>query len=197
MSPPLRSGGRRSGSTEDRCKTEPSPAGRDGARPLQGAAGCGHPALRKMGERHAGVVVPYGGNAGGARRRADVGIGPYGCGMGRVRGRTHGSAPTQRGRHSGSTGDRCETESSPVGRGGARPLQGAAAGCGHPALRGQHGAHSANGPPGSSAPTEAMRAVPSGGAAGCEFCRKGGPGAGWVFREILRFSPCIFHFDCL
>ena len=70
MGPPLRSGGRRSGSTGDRCKTEPSPAGRDGARPLQGAAaGCGHPALRKMGGRHAGSSCPTGQCRRGAAKR--------------------------------------------------------------------------------------------------------------------------------
>ena len=50
-----------------------SPAGRGGARPLQGERS----RLMRPGRR--GVVTPpYGCNAGGAKQRADVGIGPYG-----------------------------------------------------------------------------------------------------------------------
>ena len=51
-------------------ETDLAPAERDGARPLQGA-GAG---LRRRGE----VTPPYGSNTGGAKERADVGIGPYG-----------------------------------------------------------------------------------------------------------------------
>ena len=47
----------------------PFPAGRDGARPLQGS---GAKRVRR------GVVTPpYGCNTGSAKQRADVGIGPY------------------------------------------------------------------------------------------------------------------------
>ena len=51
-------------------ETDLAPAERDGARPLQGA-GAG---LRRRGE----VTPPYGSNTGGAKQRADVGLGPYG-----------------------------------------------------------------------------------------------------------------------
>ena len=67
----------------------PPPAGRDGARPLQGARsravyggvrlGCGFRQPNSETEFGASVMVtpPYGCNAGGSQRKADVGIGPY------------------------------------------------------------------------------------------------------------------------
>ena len=104
-------------------KTNISPTGRDGARPLQGERsravyggvrlGCGFRQPNSETEFGASVMVtpPYGCNAGGSQRRADVGIGPYGKertphqppglaaqsgasaarmgGMGRERGRDH------------------------------------------------------------------------------------------------------------
>ena len=70
-------------------KTNISPTGRDGARPLQGERsravyggvrlGCGFRQPNSETEFGASVMVtpPYGCNAGGSQRRADVGIGPY------------------------------------------------------------------------------------------------------------------------
>ena len=58
IGPPLRGYRKRSGTNGNCPETMPCPAGRDGARPLQGAEqacgggvrlGCGHPALRKQG----------------------------------------------------------------------------------------------------------------------------------------------------
>ena len=62
-------GGRRLGTNGNWCGTMPFPAGRDGARPLRGG--------ERRRSRRGVVTPPYGCNAGGAKRRADVGIGPY------------------------------------------------------------------------------------------------------------------------
>ena len=62
-------GGERLGTNGNWCGTMPFPAGRDGARPLRGG--------ERRRSRRGVVTPPYGCNAGGAKRRADVGIGPY------------------------------------------------------------------------------------------------------------------------
>ena len=48
-----------------------------------------------------------------------------------------------------------------------------------------------SGTPGSSCPTGAMQVGRGKEAAGCEFCRKGGAGAGWVFAKFSAF-PLAF-----
>ena len=65
-------GGERSEVNGNWYETTPCPAGRGGARPLQGERS------RRVCPGRRGVVTPpYGSNTGGAQRRADVGIGPY------------------------------------------------------------------------------------------------------------------------
>ena len=67
IGPPLRGVGRRSEPTEIGAGRKPSPTGRDGARPLPGSRS------RAVRPGRRGVVTPpYGSNAGGAQRRADV-----------------------------------------------------------------------------------------------------------------------------
>ena len=84
IGPPLRGVGRCSGTNGNWRETMPFPAGRDGARPLQGERsragyggvrlGCGFRQPNSETEFGASVMVtpPYGSNAGGAQRRADV-----------------------------------------------------------------------------------------------------------------------------
>ena len=84
IGPPLRGVGRCSEPTEIGAGRKPSPTGRDGARPLreqQSRAvyggvrlGCGFRQPNSETEFGASVMVtpPYGSNAGGAQRRADV-----------------------------------------------------------------------------------------------------------------------------
>ena len=108
IGPPLRGVGRCSEPTEIGAGRKPSPTGRDGARPLPGSRS------RAVRPGRRGVVTPpYGSNAGGAQRRADVPKAwlPPAKFRAEIWGVSHGHRPLRPagGREGGTPGSSCPT----------------------------------------------------------------------------------------